>query len=412
MNLNEWLKRNGVNRIVVALSFARMADALGNSLLIVVIPLYVVALPSPAFDLPESLLVGILISIYGLIFTLVQPFTGALSDRLGKRKIFIQGGMLLMTISTLSFIVSDRYLHLIFVRALQGIGVAFTVPAALAVLAVTTIKSSRGGSMGFYSAMRMVGFAVGPLLGGVLQVYYGFTASFITGGALLLLAAILVQWLVDEPEVMVDPTAERIKYRVLDSRLLGGGTGFLAVATMFMAIAFSMMASLENEFNLRLDQTAIGFGVAFSALTVSRLIFQFPLGRLSDRIGRKSLIIIGLIAMAPVTALLGMVGSTLQLTLVRAAQGAAAAGIAAPAFALAGDLSTSGGEGQQMGVLAMGFGSGIAIGPLIAGFFAVFDFRLPFLLGGLLCLLGAWIVIRKVPESIHRTPPTSVSEEI
>ncbi len=168
-----------------------------------------------------------------------------------------------------------------------------------------------------------------------------------------------------------------------------------------MASAFSMITTLENEFNARLQQTALGFGIAFSALTVTRLIFQIPLGRLSDRIGRKPVIIAGLVLMAPATGIMGYVTTTLQLTGLRGLQGLASAAIAAPAFALAGDLSKEGGEGQQMGLLAMGFGLGIAVGPLIAGALAVQSFALPFLIGGALSLAGVWIVGRFVPETVE-----------
>jgi MFS family permease len=241
----------------------------------------------------------------------------------------------------------------------------------------------------------MVGFAVGPLLGGFLQVKYGFHTAFIVGTVLLLIGAALVQlWVQDRPA----RAGFRDRFKVLDRRLLGNGIVFLGLAMFLMASAFSMMTALENEFNARLQQTAIGFGIAFSALTVSRLIFQLPFGRMSDLIGRRPLIIAGLIVLAPATAILGYVTSTLELTGARAFQGFATAAIAAPAFALAGDISIEGGEGQQMSVLAMGFGLGIAVGPIIAGSLSVIQFELPFLVGAVLCLFGAWIVYNYVPE--------------
>jgi MFS family permease len=160
-----------------------------------------------------------------------------------------------------------------------------------------------------------------------------------------------------------------------------------------------MMATLETQFNARLEQTALGFGVAFSALTVSRLLFQVPLGSLSDRVGRKPVIVAGLVALMPTTVLLGLVGSTMQLTAVRLAQGVASAGIAAPAFALAGDVSIAGGEGRQLSVLTMGFGLGIALGPLLAGLLAVVSFEAPFAIGGVLALVAAAVVYRYAPET-------------
>jgi MFS family permease len=400
-NALNYLRRTGINRTVLTLSVARLADALGNSMLIVIIPLYVAKLPAPWFPFSESVLVGILISLYGLVFTGLQPFTGALSDRLGRRKLFIQAGLFVMASSTVAYVFADRFAYLLVARAVQGIGVAITVPAALGLLAADTEKATRGGAMGFYSMLRMVGFAIGPLAGGFLQVQAGFDAAFIVGGVLIMVGFLLVQiWVRD---VDVPQPAQAARSPLFDRDLLSEGRFALGVATFFMSSAFSMMSALENEFNARLGQTAIGFGIAFSALTIARLITQLPLGRLSDRIGRKALIVAGMLVMAPATAATGLVMSTLQLTGVRAVQGVASAAIAAPAFALVGDLSRAGHEGQQMSILAMGFGLGIAIGPLIAGVLAVYSFLLPFVVGGVLCLLGAWLVYAMAPETVKHS---------
>jgi MFS family permease len=255
--------------------------------------------------------------------------------------------------------------------------------------------------MGFYSTLRMIGFAVGPAAGGYLYAEYGFNSAFYVGAGSLLLALLLVQWWVKEEPA--PPKSERPVFKPFDRKLLGNGLGFLGVATLIMAIAFSMIATLENEYNLRLNQTALQFGIAYSGLTWGRLAFQFPLGRLSDRIGRKRVIILGMLVLAPATAWLGFVTSTAQLTFGRVLQGFASAGVAAPAFALAGDLAKKGGEGQQMSVIAMGFGLGIAAGPLMAGWLSVYFFELPFIVSGLLTLAGAWIIGRYVQETVNPT---------
>lgn len=398
----------GVNRVVLALSIARLADALGNSILFIVIPLYVVRLPAPWFPLPEPVLVGLLISLYGLVNSVLQPIMGALSDRMSRRKPFILGGLLLVGVGTLAFVFAGRFAHLLLIRAIQGVGVALTIPASMALMATATEKRTRGGSMRIYSTMRVLGFAIGPLMGGFLQVNFGFNATFYAGATFVFLSAILVQLWVHEESADVSVAAAR-PFRVVDRELLTAGILGLGIATLVMAGAFSMMTTLENEFNARLQQTALGFSVAFSALTFSRLLIQVPLGRLSDRIGRKPLIVVGLVLMAPATALLAEAATTLQLTGMRVFQGIASAAIAAPTFALAADLSSAGGEGRQMSIITMGFGLGIALGPLIAGVLAVFFFELPFLVGGLLSLVGAWIVYHYVPETVHRQGITGTS---
>jgi MFS family permease len=396
---NKFFDSIGLSRPVLALSVARMGDAIGNSILFILIPLYVAKLPSEVLHFPVPVLVGILISLYGIISTAIQPLTGALSDRLGSRRRLIQLGLLLMALATLGFVFADKFLFLVGLRAVQGIGVAITIPASMALMAAITRKETRGGSMGVYSMLRMIGFAIGPVMGGFLQVHLGFNAAFYAGAGFLVIAMILVQfWVKDVP---VNNNFAKEKFRIFDKSLYSAGLVAAAVSTFIMANAFSMVTTLENEFNSRLGINAFGFSLAFSSLMIGRLILQIPLGRFSDLIGRKPLILGGLILMAPATGLLGEVTTVTQLVILRVVQGIAAAAIAAPAFAVVADLSKSGGEGRQMSIITMGFGLGIAVGPLLAGVLAVLFFELPFLTGGLLSLVGAGIVLKFMPETMQ-----------
>ncbi len=400
--IRQGLSNLGANRVVVALSISRLGDALGNSILFIAIPLYVAQMHTPLFPFPETVRSGILLSLYGLVNTLSQPFAGAVSDRFNRRLPFISGGMLIMAVSVFSFSLASHYWQLLICRALQGFGLALVLPASMSLMTTATDQPRRGGAMGFYTTLRMVGFTLGPLIGGYLHVRFGFNAVFYAGAAFLLAGAALVQGWVQEVPSEVREEGGRPAFRLLDRRLLHSGILGLGMATFSMAFAYSIIVTLERQFNDRLGMTAFGFAIVFSALMVSRLLFQIPFGRLSDRIGRKPLIVIGLVVMAPATMMLGEATSFVALIGLRIVQGVASAAIAAPAFALAADLATAGGEGRQMSILTMGFTFGIAAGPLLSGILAVSFFELPFLLGAALLLLGAWIVYRAVPESVVR----------
>jgi MFS family permease len=391
----------GANGGVWALGGPGWGPAAGNSILFVILPLYVAKLPAPAFPLPEPIRVGVLLSLYGLVNSMCQPLTGALSDHLGRRKVLIQVGLIVMGLGTLGFLLAGRFVELVLLRSFQGLGVALTVPSAMALMAAVTEQKTRGGSMGIYTTLRMAGFAGGPLIGGFLYEHFGFNAAFYAGAFAILLGFLAVQFWVDEAPVNNNRARPR-RFQVIDRELLSPGILGVGVATMVMASTFSLMATLETQFNSRLDQSALAFSIAFSALMVSRLLFQIPLGRLSDYIGRKKVILAGLFLLVPATVLLGEAQTTLQLVGLRLAQGLASAGIAAPAFALAADLASAGGEGRQMSVITMGFSLGLMLGPLVAGILAVVFFELPFLVGGFLALIGAWVVYRYVPETVHR----------
>jgi MFS family permease len=325
---------------------------------------------------------------------------GAVADHIGRYKILIQIGLAIIGLGTLAFIFAQHFIDLLLLRTLQGVAVAITIPAAMALMALITRKESRGGAMGVYSTFRMIGFVAGPLIGGYLQVHFGFNTAFYAGAGFIFLSMLLVQLWVKDVRAETNGVNIKKKFKVFEKSLLTPGIMSAALSTFLMAGAFSIVTTLENEFNAKLGISALGFSFAFSALMISRLLFQVPLGRVSDYFGRKPLILAGLILMAPATVLLGVVTTLTQLVIVRLVQGVAAAAIAAPAFAVAADLSKSGGEGRQMSLVTIGFGLGIATAPLLAGFLAVIFFELPFIAMGVITFIGALIVFKYMPETV------------
>lgn len=394
----------GLNRTVFALSLARLGDGIGNSLLYIVIPLYVLKVHTRFHHVPDTVLIGILISLYGFANAVTQPLVALLSDRLGNHKYFIQAGLLVMAVSTFSFIFAGHYLDLVLLRFVQGFGVALEIPPTLAILTIVSRKENRGGAMGFYTTARMLGLAGGPLLGGFLYERFGFDATFYAGAGMLFLAMVVVQLGVQR---VLDPASPRVPREdsVPPMPLLNPGILSAAFASFLMASAFMLVTTLENQFDARLHIHALLFAVAFSAFMITRLMCQVPLGRFSDRIGRRPLLLSGLLVLAPATAALGLVSTLGQFILARLVQGIASAAIVVSALAYAGDLAESQGsgrQGRQASIVTIGFSLGIAIGPLLAGFLAAVFFELPFWIDGGLCLLGAVIAFFFMSETVHR----------
>jgi MFS family permease len=398
------LKKAGINREVLALSLGRFGDGIGNSLLFIVIPLYVADLPAPLFAFPETVRAGILLAMFGLVAGVSQPLTGLLIDRLNRRKPFIVGGLLLLGAATVSYNFVHRYYLALIIRAIQGLGLSLTIPPTLALLNKSSEQASRGGTMGVFSTFRVASLAVGPLVGGLVHDHFGFAAVFYTGAGSILLGALLVQWWVkEERDRQIRPL------RMWDRSIYANGMPALGFATFVMAGSFAMIAPLEMRLNARLNESPTVFGMAFSALLAARIVVQFPLGRLSDRKGRKALIVGGLVLLAAATSLIGWTTAPWQFIALRMVQGIASGGIAAPVFALAGDLARAGGEGRQMSIVTTGFALGISMGTLFAGVLAVYALALPFVVIGAMGLIAAGMVYRMVPETVRKGEPTTES---
>jgi MFS family permease len=413
-----------VDRRVLVLAIARFADAVGNSFLIVVLPLLIASgsVTGDAFGLSPAFVTGLILSLYGFLNSLGQPFTGRLSDRTGDRKRFVLIGLAILVVANLAYAFAGSYVSLLVVRALQGVGVAFTIPSTLALVNEFATDDTRGGSIGLFNTFRMLGVGLGPIAAGVLvdagpyslsavgvsTTVSGFDAAFYFAACTATLALVLVLVLIHDPEIEpgVDDddsggfaVFDRSGKHVLDPVFA------LGVVSFFMAIGIAVFATLGSIVNPRLDQGPEMFGLQFAAFVLAQIFLQAPIGRATDFYGRKRFIVLGMALLVPTTAVQGVVLDPWLMCGARFAQGVAGAMVFAPALALAGDLAGKGESGSTLSVLTMAFGFGVAFGPLLSGFLVEFGFHVPFTFAASLAAVGLVLVYTQVDEV--RTPSRS-----
>lgn len=116
---------------------------------------------------------------YSLVFASLLLTTGALSDRIGSKKVFLAGLVLFVLTSALCGMAPSLTV-LIVARLLQGVGAALLVPASLALIShAYPDRRARAGAIGIWAAISAVGAAAGPVAGGILVQDAGWRSVFL-----------------------------------------------------------------------------------------------------------------------------------------------------------------------------------------------------------------------------------------
>lgn len=408
----------GLDRQVFALAIARMAESIGNSFLIVVLPLFIASeyVTGSTFGLTEVALTGVVLSLFGFVNSPLQPFTGRFSDRLARRKIFVLVGLTILAVASFAYSFATAYWHLLGLRILQGVAGALIIPTTIALVNDLTTAANRGGNMGTYNTFRLVGFGAGPVAAGlviaggpyslsagpIVMHVSGFEASFYFAALTAVTSFFLVMFTIRDPDIEPsDPEMEvgGIQVFAPDGDRLLDPVFTLGVAAFFTAIAIALFATLGDIVNQRLDQGPQMFGLQFAAFLFAQILFQAPIGRATDFYDRKPFIVLGGVLLIPTTFAQGIVMDSWLMFFTRFAQGIAGAMIFAPGLALAGDIAPATESGGTLAVLTMAFSFGIAFGPLLSGFLVAYGFYVPFAFGAFLAIIGTVLVYTQVDEA-------------
>ena len=132
---------------------------------------------------------------------------GRLADVLGRRRTFLGGLVLFGAMSLICGLAANAAL-LVAARAVQGIGAALTVPAAVSIIAATFAEGTvRNRAMGIFGASAAAGFSVGLVLGGVLTDALSWRWIFLVKVPVVLAAAVIARRAVEEGRAQTRPAS-------------------------------------------------------------------------------------------------------------------------------------------------------------------------------------------------------------
>ena len=179
-------------------------------------------------------LLGLIDGLGDAVVSLSQAVGGYISDRIGKRKIFVIIGYSFGVFARIGYALSSQWYHLLPCRMLDRSGKVRTSPRD-AIIAEMSPRKGRGGDFGILRLMDNLGSVVGVLLASSLLLVLGYRKLFLLAAVPSLFAVALVTFFIPERKGSVPPRRVRIHFRDIDRNFLL----FLVTSALFTLGSFS-----------------------------------------------------------------------------------------------------------------------------------------------------------------------------
>jgi MFS family permease len=134
--------------------------------------------------------IGMLAFAYPATWGVVQLWTGAWSDRVGRKRLIV-AGMVVQGAALFALVLLRGFVAWVFAAVALGVGTAMVYPTLLAAIADVAHPSWRGSAVGVYRFWRDSGYAVGALLAGVLADAFGMDVAIMAVGGLTVASGML-----------------------------------------------------------------------------------------------------------------------------------------------------------------------------------------------------------------------------
>ncbi|MGK2958688.1 MAG: MFS transporter [Acidimicrobiales bacterium] len=176
------------------------------------------------------------------------------------------------------------------------------------------------------------------------------------------------------------------------------GFGTIWVSVALDLVGFGIVLPILPLYAEDFGASPTEVGLLVASFSLMQLIFSPIWGRLSDRIGRKPLLLFSLVGTAIGSLLTGLAGSLWLLFAARIIDGISGASVSV-AQASAVDLAPPDQRPRLLGMLGAAFGVGFVVGPALGALAALGDHRLPFFLAAAVAATNALVAWRRLPET-------------
>lgn len=292
---------SGIGRNIILVGFVSLFTDLSSQMVFPLIPLFMTSvLAAPAFA------VGIVEGAAESIAALLKVFGGYWSDKMKKRKPFIFWGYTLSGITKPLFGFVGTWPLVLVIRGIERMGKGIRNAPRDAMVAESCDPSVLGKAFGIQRSMDGWGSVMGALLGaGFLYVGFGYQTIFKFAFVPAILATLAILLMKEPPPKQ--ETAKKVSARGSFKELPGNLKLFTVVSSVFALGHFGYAFLLLRAKNIGLGDNRAILMYAFFYVVYS--IACIPVGMISDKVGRKSMLLLGYLLFGITSFGLSMAGS-------------------------------------------------------------------------------------------------------
>lgn len=321
-------------------------------------------LPSYLDSLGGAKYIGLIIALFTLTAGLSRPFSGKLTDTIGRKPVMVIGALVCLVCGGLYPVLTTIHGFLL-LRLFHGFSTGFTPTGASTFVSDVVPKERLGEAMGIQGIAFSTGLALGPALGSLIKLHFSYGILFYSSSLMAFLAFCV---LLNLKETLPKRQAFKLSLlRISRKDILAREALPAALITLLSYIGFGVVLTLIPDWS-----EAIGFankGVFFIVFTASSLFIRFIAGKLSDRYGRITVISMGMVLLVLSLILIGYLNNPVGLMIGAGIYGLAM-GIISPATnAWTIDLSLPGQKGKAMATMYIALETGIGLGALCSGWY-------------------------------------------
>jgi MFS family permease len=357
---------------------------------------------------------SLLISAFAFARLIIDPVAGPLVDRWGERAVSIVG-VLILGVSTFLTALAPTFTLAVILRGAGGAGSSMLFAALYSYLLKVVPSERMGRTFGLLYGSVNIGLIAGGPLGGAIAHFGGLKAPLFTYAGLCVLGALLYLRYMREPPprtaaaIAGDHAVEGdsvMRARIREIGSLLRQPAFLLVLALNFTFFWIAAGGYDTMVPLfageHLGLSTIGVGAMFGITVCTELLVLYPSGSLADRIGRRPILVPGLLGLGAFMAAIGWTTGPVSLGIVVGLVGLCSGSVAPLPPSMLSDV-VPGGTGTSVGVFRFAGDLGFVLGPVVGGVVAnAAGFRWAFAVVAMLPALVALLVARS-PETLRRT---------